>query len=378
MSVATQKYVSDLMYKQVCMLDIFFIMPKIQIIEFKKEEQMRKFLIMCLVLASYAAQARQGPVLTVRGEPTQDTQIGNEQNLPAKEQRSEPVYKRYMVQKGKVAEKSGVPAKEKTPNINKDKSVDKLQQPKKISPESQPKHEHIAEQPAKKADIVGEKRHHEADAVSNRSDRHFPDHRPHHEHKTDKHKSEVKINVNINRPRRTIVADGIVVTQPVTVVRPVIYDNSVYTNNAYSCGERSGVKYCTDYRGRPLNGKIVQNYGENVAYETYRNGYQQGTTTVFSPEGLLMRKTEYKKSLKNGKEYVYYENGKTEYTAEYKKGALHGNIVQYDPNGKIVGRMTYHNGYLRTRRCVYETADPMLREMIKQKNYNELILCNLD
>ena len=197
---------------------------------------------------------------------------------------------------------------------------------------------------------------------------------PHHEpDKKPKKKSGVSVRVNISSG--VPVTRSVVTTQPVRIVRPVVYENNIYSNNAYTCRSVNNLKYCTDYLGRALNGKIVQNYGDTVAYEHYQNGYQSGETTVFADDGLLLRKTNYKKSLKHGKETVYHTNGKVEYTANYKKGALDGTVMQYNMNGKQIGRMSYHNGRLQNRSCRYEVKNPELSLRLKQKNYNELILC---
>ncbi|MBR1825268.1 MAG: hypothetical protein IJ770_01625 [Alphaproteobacteria bacterium] len=203
---------------------------------------------------------------------------------------------------------------------------------------------------------------------------------PLHNHKDDFHKEPVKksgVYVNLNLSAGTpVITRRTAVNPPVTtVIRPVVYENNIYTNNAYTCRSVKELKYCTDYRGKALNGRIVQNYGDNVAYEHYKNGYQSGETNVFSADGSLVRKTNYKKSRKHGQEKVYYANGKVEYAANYKQGALEGTVLQYNINGKQIGRMTYHNGRMQSRSCRYETKDTELLAQIKQKNYNELILC---
>lgn len=183
------------------------------------------------------------------------------------------------------------------------------------------------------------------------------------------------VSVRVNLSSAAPVTQRVVTTQPVTVVRPIVYENNIYSNNSYTCRSVNNLKYCTDYQGSALNGRIVQNYGDSVAYEHFLNGYQSGETTVFAADGLLLRKTNYKKSLKHGKETVYHPNGKVEYTANYKKGALDGTVLQYNMKGKQIGRMTYHDGRLQYRSCRYETRDPELLMQIKRKNYNELILC---
>ncbi|MBQ9271776.1 MAG: hypothetical protein IJ218_05900 [Alphaproteobacteria bacterium] len=196
-----------------------------------------------------------------------------------------------------------------------------------------------------------------------------------HQQKRPEKKSGFYLNVNLSG-RTPIMAHHTIAEQPIRLVRPLVYENNIYSNNAYTCRSIKELKYCTDYRGKALDGRIVQNYGENVAYEHYKNGYQNGETSVFSADGTLVRKTNYKKSRKHGQEKVYYANGKVEYTANYKQGALEGTVLQYNMNGKQIGRMTYHNGRVQSRFCRYKTQDADLLAQIKQKNYNELILCD--
>lgn len=302
---------------------------------------MRIFLIMSVFLMAFSVQARQHPALTA--EETVPPQFADK-NVETKVQ-------------DHTKEKSNHHIRSKQPTA----------QPQQIKMTPQ-RH---SEKSAEKAN----KHNHEKTNFEHRTGKFDHNHKDDKRHSEKRRKSNVRVNININRPHVRTVSESVIVTQPVTVVRPVVYNNDIYADNAYSCGERSDVKYCTDYLGRPLNGRVVQNYGEDVAYENYQHGYQHGMTTIFSSQGVLVRKTNYKKSLKDGREYIYYETGKTEYMAEYKKGELHGKVVQYDPNGKIIGRMTFYRGHLRTRKCTYTTEDPIVLERVKQKNYNELILC---
>ena len=328
---------------------------------------MRKFLILFCILTAFSAEARQ-----------------------------EPVYKRYEIKydQAPATDAAVAPKPENRPNVGSpvqnrpDKTV---QQPRAGETHAPKKAENTVKQhePAKpvphdmhrKAEPKPYVEHGAPQDMHQKAEpKPYVEHRA--PHNNEKHKSGVYLNVNIHSPQPVPVADRVVVTNPVTVVRPVVYDNNIYAQGAYSCSERSGVKYCRDYRGRKLDGRIVQNYGNTVAYENYRNGYQHGETTVFSQEGLLLRKTNYKKGLKDGKEYVYYSNssvtGKPEYVAEYKKGALHGKVEQYNRYGKRSGQMTYHKGYLQTRRCTGVVEDPIVLARIREKNYNELILCPED
>ena len=325
---------------------------------------MRKFLIFLIALSAFSAQASQNPTQkTVQAEQALDAETA--------EKHTKPIYKRYEI---KYEPKNTAINKTKQKSIpSKNSVVSKPKQPEKSAISTQPVLNNVV---SPKKDEVQTRHHHEQrqikDNVSNVRHLHNSQHKRHKE----KHsKSAVRVNINVNSPRPTYVVNRVVTTPEVTVMRPVIYDNNIYSANAYTCGERSGVKYCTDYRGRALSGRVVNKYDDSVAYENYRHGYQQGETTVFSQDGMLLRKTNYKKSLKDGKEYAYFGNGKIEYSAEYKKGALHGNVEQYNPNGKRIGRMTYRHGYLQKRHCTYDTTSPMLLAQIEQKNYNELILC---
>ena len=339
---------------------------------------MRKILVSILVLAAFAAEARPNSAPNMPNAPqTERAAVATENNL---KERAEPVYKRYEIKYAPEANKAPNEVKKVQPEKKVDMS--KPNQPAAPAKTLQPDKPVKKIQPAQNKVVTP--RHNEITPPKNEPkvvkkdipNKKNPPVSGHEHHKDNHHKPDVRVNINVNSPRHPVVTET-VVSAPVVVVRPGIYDNNIYSSRAYGCGERNGVKYCTDYRGRALNGRVVQNYGNQVAYENYRSGYQSGETTVFSPEGLLLRKTDYKKSLKHGKEYVYFDNGKVEYSAEYKKGALNGNVEQYNRHGKRIGQMTFRKGYLQTRRCVLNGGgeDPAVIARIHEKNYNELILC---
>ena len=319
---------------------------------------MRSILILFMITVTFAAKAGEIPNAIAEDNKDIGGIVNNEQR--------EPVYMQYVPQKAETANKINQPQKKE---VNVPTPPEKN---KETRPNPQP------DLPKNNGHHIGNGHEHQ-NADMDKHKNQAPQHQRRHDepppHKS-KPESRFNVHVNIGTPHTKVLSNsGYVYSRPVTVVRPIVYENDIYANNSYSCQERSGVKYCTDYRGRALNGRIVQTYGDSVAYEQYRNGYQQGQTTVFSSDGQLMRKSEYKKSLKDGKEYVYFTNGKVEYVAEYKKGALHGKIIQYNDKGRKIGQMTYRNGRLSSRHCTYETYDPAIAAQIKQKNYNELILC---
>ena len=167
------------------------------------------------------------------------------------------------------------------------------------------------------------------------------------------------------------------VTRLVTDNNVIVYEANphIYAPNAYNCFYRNELKYCTDYRGKALNGRIVQNYADSIAYENYKKGYLSGETTVYTPDGILLQTTNYSKSLKHGKETVYFADGKVYYTVNYNKGKLNGSVRQYDENGVFLGEMTYSNGYLRYRYCRNDASDAAHRARVKAKIFNDLVLC---
>ena len=157
----------------------------------------------------------------------------------------------------------------------------------------------------------------------------------------------------------------------------VVYEANphIYAVNSYFCGTKNDLKYCTDSAGKALTGRIVQNYTDSVAYETYRNGYLSGETSVYLPDGTLLQTTEYSKGLKHGKEKVYFGNGRLHYVANYSRGSLNGEIRQYDMAGTLIGEMRYSKGKYTYRYCRYDTRNDLLNARIRANEKNVLILC---
>ena len=138
---------------------------------------------------------------------------------------------------------------------------------------------------------------------------------------------------------------------------------------------RNTLKYCQDRKGRGINGRIVSTYEGNVSYETYQNGYQTGTTSVFSQSGTLLQRIDYKKGLRDGKAYSYYANGNIEFVAHYKDGALNNRVEQYDINGALIGKFTYKKGWLKEGYCKNEASSYSMHERLKESEYNQVIPC---
>ena len=164
----------------------------------------------------------------------------------------------------------------------------------------------------------------------------------------------------------------------VTSGEGVIYNSNphIYSPKAYGCKTlKNDIRYCTDSIGKALTGRIVQDYTETIAYENYKNGYLEGETYIYTPNGTLLQVTNYSRGLKNGKETVYFGNGKVHYVAHYSKGLLNGDIKQYDISGNLLGEMRYRNGRYNYRYCRNDTQNDFMRERIKANEKNELILC---
>ena len=157
----------------------------------------------------------------------------------------------------------------------------------------------------------------------------------------------------------------------------VIYNANphIYTPNAYACSLKGNIKYCTDSIGKPLSGRVVQNYSDSIAYENYKKGYLSGEVSIYTLDGTLIQTVNYSKGLKNGKETVYFGNGRVHYVAHYSRGQLNGNIKQYDINGALLGEMRYRNGRYTSRYCRNDTTNDLLRERIRANEKNVLILC---
>lgn len=203
----------------------------------------------------------------------------------------------------------------------------------------------------------------------------------HHKHADfDKHHRPPHETVHHKHTPKTEVRNYYVIS-PVTRVAngngALIYEANphIYTPNSYRCYYKNDLKYCTDYKGKALTGRIVQDYEDSVAYEHYRNGYLHGETSVYTLDGKLWQVTHYSKGLKNGKETVYFENGRVNYTLNYSKGKISGEVKQYDENGAFLGEMKYSNGYCKYRYCRNDASDEAMRARVKAKIFNDLLLC---
>ena len=212
---------------------------------------------------------------------------------------------------------------------------------------------------------------------------------PHHDQKKEGHHKHSEFGKHHHSPRtpkhhkhtKNTEIYNYYVVSPVTRVASgngaLIYEANphIYTPNSYSCYYKNDLKYCTDYRGKALTGRIVQNYEDSVAYEHYRNGYLHGETSVYTLDGKLWQVTHYSKGLKNGKETVYFENGRVNYTLNYSKGKIDGQVKQYDIYGTMLGEMRYSGGYCKYRYCRNDVSDEAMRARIKAKIFNDLLLC---
>lgn len=192
-------------------------------------------------------------------------------------------------------------------------------------------------------------------------------HRSHHEPKHHKKKNKTVVKYYVTAPVQYVsTSNGAVVYEA---------NPHIYTPNAYNCFYKDERKYCTDYKGKALTGRIVQNYEDSVAYENYRNGYLHGETSVYTLDGQLWQTTNYSKGVKNGKEIVYFENGRVNYTLNYSNGKIDGQVKQYDIHGTMLGDMRYSNGHYKYRYCRNDASDAALRARVKANMLNDLVLC---
>lgn len=184
-------------------------------------------------------------------------------------------------------------------------------------------------------------------------------------------RAEVEINIGtgINNPPES---PKVLVVPYKLIRRP---DDKIYTPDRYHCYMRKTLKYCSTRKGKPLNGVIVNTYDDNVAYETYQNGYQSGETSVYSQSGVLLSRTYYKKGVKHGEEMIYFGNGNIKLVMRYDSGALNGRVEQYDINGALVGKMTYKKGWFRNGYCKDEPKGALMSNRFKNRKYNKIIPC---
>lgn len=167
-------------------------------------------------------------------------------------------------------------------------------------------------------------------------------------------------------------------SKPVKIVVPYKINPTtqrIYTPDQYHCFMRQTLKYCHDNLGRSLNGRIVNTDDQTVAYETYRNGYQSGETSVFDQQGILLSKENYKKGVRHGKAFYYYPNGNIEFVAKYDNGALNGRVDQYDINGGVIGKMNYKKGWFKDGYCKNESSHHNMDERLHHAQYNTIIPC---
>jgi len=152
--------------------------------------------------------------------------------------------------------------------------------------------------------------------------------------------------------------------------------NKIYQPNHYNCSMRRKLKYCVDNKGRALSGQIVVSDGENVAYETYLNGYQNGETSVYTLNGILIEKAMYKKGLREGEAAEYFLNGNVWLIKHYDNGYLHGRVEEFDINGALIGRMNYKKGWFKDGFCVNERSGKTMHERHTDGLFNQIMPCN--
>lgn len=238
-----------------------------------------------------------------------------------------------------------------------EKPVIQPRQPEKPIAQPQPK------QPEKHHDARNDGKRHEQ--VSHHDDRGHDKHRPQHHPESRPAPRNTTYVVTTSTVPYAVSGGG------------VVYEANphIYSANAYFCSTKNDLKYCTDGIGKALTGRIVQNYTDSVAYETYKNGYLHGETAVYMPDGTLLQTTNYSKGQKHGREKVYFGNGRVHYVADYSRGVLNGEVKQYNLSGALVGEMRYRNGKYTSRYCRNETTNDLLRARIRANEKNVLILC---
>jgi len=187
--------------------------------------------------------------------------------------------------------------------------------------------------------------------------------------------SSSQVHAYITKPISQIKQPPVEIVVPRGFISHRHDNDKIYMPDKYHCYIKKTLRYCTTNHGRPINGYIVRAYDNEYAYEFYQNGYQNGTTSVYSSDGNLLRRSEYKKGLKNGVETVYFFNGNTHFIMHYSDGLLDGRIEQYDISGVLLGKFNYKKGRLRDGYCNNEAKGHSMQERLQEKEYNKFIPC---
>ena len=95
-------------------------------------------------------------------------------------------------------------------------------------------------------------------------------------------------------------------------------------------------------------------FGKVKAIEAmYTNDQLEGYVTEYTPDGLKMTSTHYKKNLRDGLFIVFSVEGGLLKSIEYKSGKKHGKWIEFFPSGKLALQAFYQENNLSGEKVKY-------------------------
>jgi antitoxin component YwqK of YwqJK toxin-antitoxin module len=105
----------------------------------------------------------------------------------------------------------------------------------------------------------------------------------------------------------------------------------------YGFSEKGILIDLSEYIGRELHGKQIQNYdnGNPRSLKTYINGLKEGKELFYFEDGKEWKVINYEQGKLNGEFIVYFRSGEIEFKGDYKNGIAIGKSVTYNNNKEI-------------------------------------------
>lgn len=104
------------------------------------------------------------------------------------------------------------------------------------------------------------------------------------------------------------------------------------------------------YKNGKLDGQKTTFYLNDVITEetTYIEGLKQGSNNYYSPEGILLKKLQYRSDVLVGSALYYDAGGNISIEGTYKNGKKHG-LWRYYKNGKVILEEIYPKPLKKTK-----------------------------
>lgn len=104
------------------------------------------------------------------------------------------------------------------------------------------------------------------------------------------------------------------------------------------------------YKNGKLDGLQKTFYLNNAVTEetTYLDGLREGPNNYYSPDGVILKKLQYKKDLLVGSAFYYDASGNVSIVGNYKNGKKHG-AWKYYKNGKVTLEEIYPKPYKKAK-----------------------------